>query len=387
MLNVVLSGTNLLTIVLLVRWFGAEAYAHYIVDLASLGLIFIVLEVVPSNYSLFRVQDDPSWQRCVAAQIVVTIAVAAALVFVFGYYNWGIFQAYSQWMILYAGTVATKRYLDIQLQSSGKLAQYLGVELLSAVVRMMLLALGYLLGADFNWTIWASLSLAALLSQLFWWTKNPSEIAAFGGVLDPLAWRKLGANFPEYPPYYFGIALKRLRDNLLPLLAEWLFVSRELLALFLLAYRGVIFAVGQVRIVESVLNHRAALIAVERFSTGHRCLVALGAQALCLIASAVLLFLSKMQNLPWIPMLVLSFMIWPIVFFTLERAKAYSTFNPSLVNGSIISYLAVVGSGAWMLKQFGDIQVTSFAWILVAAEAVAYFTIKAISRKNDVKNS
>lgn len=384
MRSVASAGLNLLTTVLVVRWFGAETYAHYIVDLAIISLLLMLLEVVPSNYSLFRVQDDPHWQRSIAAQIAVTVLIGTVVVHAAG--NWGgIFQAYSRWMALYAATMAVKRYLDIRLQSSGRLGEFMEIELFTSAIRLALIALLYLRGTDGNFAVWASLAVASLLSQTIWWLRNPSELWAFAGSADSKAWQALAVSFPAYLPYYPGIALKRLKDSFVPLAAERLLDSRELLAGFLLAYRGVIFAVGQVRILEAMMNHRGVLAVAQKMSQPRRYLVAATAQAVCLIASTGILLSSGMGDLPWLPTLALSFMVWPVVFLVLERAKAYSSFQASRVNRSILAYLCVVFGGTLLLKLAGVPSVTAFSLLLVAAEVAAFSVIKLNSKDTDAK--
>jgi hypothetical protein len=384
MRNVASAGLNLLTTVLLIRWFGAETYAHYIVDMAMIGLLLIVLEVVPSNYSVFRVQDEPAWHRSIAAQTTASVVIGASVVFASGHWA-GLFQAYSLWMAPYAALIAVKRYLDIRLQSSGRLDEFMEIEVSISAIRLALLALCYWQVADNNLAVWASLAVAVLLSQAIWWIRNPLELWAFAGCTDRKAWQALAESFPAYRPYYFGIALKRLKDNLIPLAAERLFDSRELLAAFLLAYRGVIFAVGQVRILEAMMNYRGSLAVAKKMSNQRRYVVATAAQALCLIASAGLLFSSGLRELPWLPTLVLSFMVWPIVFLVLERAKAYSVFQANRVNVSILANLVVVCGGALALKLSGAASVTAFSLVLVAAEVAALIVIKPISEVGDAK--
>jgi hypothetical protein len=374
--SAVAAGLNLLATVMLVRWFGAETYANYIVDLAMIGLLLIVLEVVPSNYSVFRVQDDPLWQRSIGAQIVVTILLTAVVVFAAG--HWArLFKDNSLWMVMYAASMAIKRYLDIRLQSSGRLGEFMGIELSTSALRLVLLALCFYQGINENEAVWASLGLATLFSQSRWWIQNPAELRVFGGFADKKAWRALAVSFSAYLPYYSGIALKRLKDNFVPLVAERLFVSRELLAAFLLAYRGVIFAVGQVRILEAMMNYRGALAAAQAMSIMHRYLLATAAQALCLAASAGLLFSSGLRDSPWLSTLTLSFMVWPIVFITLERAKAYSAFQASRVNWSVVAYLCVAVAGVLAVRLSGAATVTSFSLVLVAAEVAAFVVIKS----------
>jgi hypothetical protein len=379
------SGLNLLTTIMVVRWFGAGVYANYIVDLAMISLMLIVLEVVPSNYSVFRIQDDLLWQRSIGAQIVVTVLLAAIVVFAAGHWTW-LFKDNSLWMVVYAATLATKRYLDIRLQSSGRLSEFMGIELYTSALRLAFLASCFYLGVRDNEAVWASLGIAAVISQSLWWCQNPAELRTFSGVVDRKAWRALAESFPDYLPYYSGIALKRLKDNFVPLVAERLFTSRELLAAFLLAYRGVIFAVGQVRILEAMMNYRGVLAAAEKMSRLHRYLLATAAQALCLAASAGLLLSSGLDDLSWLSTLALSFMVWPIVFMVLERAKAYSAFQASRVNWSVVAYLCVAVAGALAVRFSDAATVTSFSLVLVVAEVAAFILIKSRSKGNDAKS-
>lgn len=378
------AGLSLLTTILLVRWFGAETYTNYMVDLAMISLLLIVLEVVPSNYSVFRIQADPFWQRSIGAQTVLTLLLVVIVVFAAG--HWArLFKDNSFWMVVYAAGMTIKRYLDIRLQSSGRLNEFMGIELVTSTVRLALLALCFYQELRGNQAVWASLGVATLLSQALWWFKNPAELRIFSGFFDRKAWRALAASSPAYAPYYSGIALKRLKDNFVPLVAERLFVSRELLATFLLAYRGVNFAAGQVRILEAMMNYRRALAAVQTMSRLQHHLVAASAQALCLCASAGLLLSSGLHDPPWLPTLALSFMVWPTVFIVLERAKAYSSFRPDLVNRSVLAYLAVASAGALLLKLTGAISLITFSFLLVASEATALAVMKIAGGRSDAK--
>jgi len=376
------SGLNLLGTVLVVRWFGAPTYAHYVVDLAMVSLMMTILEIVPSNYSVFRIQDDPTWQRSVAAQISVTIVLALVVVTTLGSFS-SLFQAYTGWIAVYAGTLAVKRYLDLRLQSSGRLQEFLNIEVVSSFLRLLLLGAFSTTHAK-GTAVWSSLALGTALSQASWWMRNPKELAAFSGFLDSRAWTALAANTPAYVPYYGGILLKRLKDNIVPIVANRLFVSREVLATFLLALRGVVFAVGQVRILEALMNHRATLNAAAAISRRNYRLVALAAQAVCVTASAALMVSSSLKELPWLASLILSFMVWPVLYLTIERAKAYSTFHANRVNAAISAYLVVVVASAYLLRLSGYVSVTAFAGALVLAESCGYAVLRLSARKVSV---
>lgn len=379
--SAVSSALNLVVTIVTVRWFGAEVYANYIVDLAILSIGMILLEIVPSNYSVFRIQDDPSWKSCVAAQLVVTMIIASLVVVVAGNYS-SLFRSYTGWIAVYAVALAAKRYLDIRLQSSGKLSEFMGVEAVNSALRLGFLGGFFFAGIRSSSAVWGALAIAATLSQAAWWLRNRVEIASVSGFLDRQVWIQLWKSYPSYTPYYYGIALKRLKDNVVPLVAEALFTSRESLATFFLAYRGVIFAAGQVRIIESLMNHRATLLRVVSMSGRQKALVAFAAQLGCVAVSGVLLLTSGIKQLPWPQTAVLSFMMWPIAYQVLERSKAYSDFRAHAVNLAILGYVISVVAMSSALFFFGASS-TVFSVILVLSEMGSLALIWRANEKYD----
>jgi hypothetical protein len=373
-LNTGLAVANFCTVLLIVRWFGAATYTSYIIDLATLGLLLIVLEVVPSNYALFRVQDEPEWLRCVAAQLLATVFVVPVAIAAVGFFL-QLFDHYSPWMSLYAATLAGRRFLDIRLQSAGRLKEFLSIEASSAVVRLVLLGYGFVLDLPGDTVVWSSIAISGVFCQTAWFFRNPGELTIFRSGFDTHTWVRLRDAGPAYVPYYFGIALKRVRDNVIPLLAGYLFTAKEAMAMFFLAYRGTVFAVGQIRIIESLLNHRMSLFYADRLSSGRKALIAVFAQLMCIVTSCFLLLFSGVADKPWGITLLLSFLIWPIVFGILERAKAYSSFAPARVNFAMAAYISTAFAGSVLLKSGASYGLASFACVLICAEIAGYVTI------------
>jgi hypothetical protein len=368
--NAATAALNLLGTVLMVRWFGASVYADYLVDLAYLSLVMILLELVPSNHSLFRVQDDPARIRGLAALAVVSAFVLAGAAGIAGY-GFGLFHANSIWIIPYASLMAVKRYLDIRLQSSGRLREYFGIELRSAVIRLALMGL-------FLWwvvnpvdAVWASLACATLLTQLIWFVAKPVERSLFNTVTQRSSWMPLLDERQAYVPYYLGIALKRLRDNMVPILASIFFVNRETLAAFFLAYRGLVFTVGQMRIIEGLLNHRATLLAVKKIPIIRQLLVASVAQILCIASSVVLIYLAGIRDFEWVSVLVLSLSVWIYSFYILERAKQYSLYKPAVVNVSMVAFCFLSVLLTFVTIELGFREIEIFCLTIVLADGVS----------------
>lgn len=384
--SAVTSGLNLLITVLIVRWYGSTVYANYAVDLAILSILLIILEAVPSNYSVFRAQDDHFWQASLAAHAAANLFLSVAIVYSTNLLT-GYFSDYSKWMPVYALSLAIKRYLDIRLQSTGRLAEYLRLDMLASCTRVPIIALAYQMEYDDNFAVWGALAVSCLFSQAIWFARNPSEFRLLAGCMDSNAWRNLFGGTRQYLPYYLGIGLKRARDNLMPIAAQRIFVSDVMLAAFLLSYRGVVFAVGQIRILEAILNHRASLELIRHVSRARTLVIALSAQVLCLLASGALVLASEAGPTPWFQIIVLSFLVWPIVFLILERAKAYSNFEASRVNGSIAAYITTLIGGTLFYEMTAMRNPTAFAALLLAAEFSALFALSIKSRTRDAEQN
>lgn len=383
--NVSTAAFNLLTTVMLVRWFGASVYADFLVDLAYLSITAILLEIVPSNYSVFRVQDDPSRIRGIAALAVATALLLVVAAIVLGSVIGG-FHANSVWIPPYAGALAVKRYLDIRLQSTGRLREYFGIDLLGAVIRVLLMGAFLWWGIRATDAVWASLTCATMLSQFFWFGRNRDEGRILvTSVTDRTSWVPLYKERRAYVPYYLGIVFKRVRDNLVPVLASYFFISREALGAFFLAYRGLVFTIGQVRVIEGLLNHRKTLTTAESIPFFHRAAVALIGQLICITASLGLMYSSGVDSLQLTTVIILSFVIWFYVFSMLKRAQAYSQFDTRCVNSSMIAYCVTGIILVWSFKQFGIRTENSFSLILVCAECASLWVMYQLTRDRRMK--
>lgn len=369
--SITVAVLNLLITVIVVRWFGAENYANYMVDLAIIGIISIVLEFVPSNYSLFKIQDDSSWLGVIVVQTIISIVFGSLITLGIFYYT-DSFKDFTLWMLFYVMSLSVKRYLDIHLQSSGRLNEYLEIEVIAALVRLLLMLMCLYFMIEGNIAIWLSLTVGIITAQAIWFIKNDNELKHFAMVFKARHWIKLFSNFDKYQPYYVGIILKRIRDNAVPLVAQYFFSTASALAAFFLAYRGVTFAVSQIRIIESLLNHRQTLNQIMSLKTKQKFLITFIAQILCLISAFALQFLANVGEFNYIVNLILSFIIWPIVFNILERTKAYSNYQVKRVNYSMVGYLLVIFNCSFLLNILGYTSIFVFVLILVLSEYISF---------------
>lgn len=380
-LNGVTAGLNLITTAFLVRWFGLSIYADYTVNLAVISLSLIILEVVPTSYAVFGVQDDPELLKGLAAISVVNSVVLAFAIASTGYWI-GDRQGFSAWMIPYASLMSIKRYLDIRLQSTGRLQEFFRIELVFSGSRLFLMGFLMWLGAAGGDAIWGSLALGALLAQVLWFARNPSEREVFSRTLSPQAWQALLARRKRFGPYYLGIVLKRVRDNLVPILASFFFMTKEAAGIFFLAYRGLLFTLGQIRVMEGLLNYRVALVRAARLSFSSLATLASFGQLVCLATSIALAMSAGVDHLPLGMLALLSCIVWINLLATLRRASLLSQYRLTRVNVGLAVYIITASAMAWSLRSVGMSSAIGFAGALVVSEAMALLGMTSFARKS-----
>ncbi len=369
------SAINMATTILIVRLFGPQDYASYTVDIAIIGMLLLTLELLPSNHAVFHVQDHVDDIRQVAAFALLMVVVLPLLVLLL--WKAGLFHGYSHWAMLYAASMSLSRYLDIRLQSTGRLAAFLLMDLQAAALRLAILGLLVITGVGKPLDqLWAALALGGLAAQLLWLARHRLEWQWFSPLAILPSLRTLLAQKRHYVPYYFGSALKRVRDNMVPILATALLLDKTALGNFFLAYRGVIFANGQVRVLEGLINHRASLAQtgqMGRRAYGFLLLLSLAAAS---IASVLLVILSGQADLPLLQIGLLSLSAPLVVLTIIERAKAYSKFEAGRINASMIGYICTALVGALSCHLAGMNSGIALACLLVLAEMVGYAALR-----------
>lgn len=372
----VASALNVLATVVIARWFGSEIFTDFTVDLAIIGLFLLLLELIPSNFAVFKVQDDPEWLHGVSAvQFTSAIVVVALLVLMAGLGL--VFNQFSPWMLVFVVASAGKRFLDIRLQSSGRLPEYFRNEVVTATVRLGIIASAFLSGNISIDVVWGALSAAMIIAQTEWWFKNSSDWKYLHSLANKKVWISVWESRRSMYPYYATTSLKRVKDSSVPILAGIVFSSKEMLASFFLAYKGLVFVVGQVRILEAIVNHRKNLELVSALSLWQKIRIASFSQLVCLCVTAFLLYLSNIKAEYLISSLMLSVVVWPVVFYVFERAKAYSLYMADAVNVSLAAYLLSFALFSLGFNYLFAAPLISFSLAILASEIVNLMTLNS----------
>lgn len=373
-LSAIASGLNVLATIAIVRWYGAEAFTDFTVDLAVIGLFLLLLELVPSNYAVFKVQDDPDWLHSVSAVQSACVLVLIFLIYVLSKFG-SVFNQYSPWMLVFVIASAGKRFLDIRLQSSGRLSEYLKNEVWTSIVKLPLIVGGVFTEIGSANALWAAISIGMVSAQVVWWLRNTDDLKYLTSLVAKDSWRRFASSKYDLHQYYLGAVLKRIKDNMVPILADVYFQSKSALAVFFLSYRGLVFVVGQIRIIEALINHRDTLAVAQTLSFLQKAKLAFVTQVVCILASTGLVYSSGITGQGVVVIFMLSAMTWPIVFYVFERAKAYSNYESSRINFAMAVNVLFLSSSIYAIKYFEWHSVALFISALIASEVSGLLSI------------
>jgi hypothetical protein len=361
---------NLVSTIIVVRLLGNDAYVAYTVDLAVISLAQVLFEAIPSNFLVFKIQEEPVYAEVLAMHSIVSAVVVLALTMIMGF-NTSVFQGYSLWMSVYASVLPLRRYADIRLQAIGKVHEFFNLEGARAVLRLVLLLAAYVAGCRAEIVLWLSIAVSFSLVQLAWAFRSPEEVKIFQRCMR-IANMKLALHKTrDFRQYYVGIALKRIRDNALTIIADNVLPNKEQVAAFYLAIRGYLFSVGQIRLLESLMNHRASAREFASGSVRSVVMVALASQVLIAVTSQAIAFASGTSFVSVIPLLLLGLTAWAYIANIMFRSKALSSYNVTTTNVAMLTQIAVFALGGLLLAHSGVASISALCFVQLASECSA----------------
>jgi hypothetical protein len=334
------AATGFLATIVLVRLIGVEGFANYAIDLAKLSLFLLLLELIPSSYVIFRQQEDETLAADLASFVCLALLVLPAAVLIGG--GVGVFSHFSIFMVVYAAGSVIQRYFDSRFQAQGRIGDFFLLPLVTNVIRLLLL-LGFWLiplSASPADMAWGSLAAGILGAQAFFLLRHPAEVSAFIHSGHLRALQRLWSNRGQYVAYYPNIVLKRLRDTAMPLVCDFFAADKFEAGKYLLAYRGVDFSIGQLRVIESFFSNAGLRDALKARGGTSLLLLAVFGQLVAIVAG---LLLVGQAELTWssVTLIVLaSLFVYPYVLELSARSDAYAQFRPRRVTISLLAFVA-----------------------------------------------
>ncbi|RWN55625.1 hypothetical protein [Mesorhizobium sp.] len=316
-----------------------EAFADYAIDLAKLSGVLLLAELIPSSYSIFRQQEDPSFEKDVAAFVLLLVIVVPLVVV--GLHSVEFFSSFSVFIVIHAACVVLQRYLDARFQAQGRLSSFVALPLTSSLVRLGVLCIIGLFFSDIapNDVAWGATATGSVCSQIIFLARHPAEAAVFlrrgHGIALVRLWKQRG----RYVGYYPNVVLKRLRDMAMPLVCDWLVPSKVEAGKYLLAYRGVDFALAQLRVVEALLSNVGVRKVLAAGRARFLVLLAITGQIAAVASSFALAGQAGFDGHTLFLALLASFFVYPYVVELAFRSDAYAAFTPRRVTASLVAFL------------------------------------------------
>jgi hypothetical protein len=374
-LNVTAAAAGLGGTFFITWFFGLAEFAYYTINFAKLSLILLGTELLPSSFTIFRLQEDERFTRSVpvfyAGFAVLAGGIAAILI-------GGQWLAHGSWfMIPFVVTTSLQRYLDAQAQASGRIDAYFWIPATTNIVRLALLCalspLGLMSVPD---VLWASISIGGLTGQAVMLSRFP-EFLNFDAWRQPLGklnylWSIRGA----YYGYYINSLLKRLRDTFLPLFADLVFPSKAEIGRFFIFTRASDAVCGQIRVLEAFMVNRAAREDLRHLRRRIvYTLAPLGQAAVVFIAMA-LMYRHGIRRSDVVLAIATGLFIYPYILELFWRNDALAQFKPRRVTLSLAAFIAGLAVPPLIAYVLGRLSIPVMVASYVAGQALAALTYR-----------
>lgn len=329
-----------LATLVLVRLIGVAEFANYAIDLAKLSIFLLLLEIVPSSYVIFRQQEDGTLAADIASFVGLALLVLPVAVFIGGLF--GVFSHFSIFIAVYALGSAIQRYFDSRFQAQGRISDFFLLPLASNVIRLLLLLAfwQFPLPASPADLAWGAAAAGILCSQALFLLRHPAELFPFFHTGHLQALRRLWNSRDQYVAYYPNIVLKRLRDTAMPLVCDFFAADKFEAGKYLLAYRGVDFSIGQLRVIESFFSNAGLREALKQQGGRSLLLLAVFGQLVALGAGLLLVGQAELSTSSLTLIFLASLFVYPYVFELSARSNAYAQFRPGRVTISLLAFVA-----------------------------------------------
>lgn len=363
-----------------ITWtFGLAEFAYYTINFAKLSLILLGAEVLPSSFTIFRLQEDREFTRAVPVFYAGFATLAAVLTAVLIGEGW---LAHASWfMILFIFSTTLQRYLDAQAQASGRVDAYFWIPATSNIARVVLLAalaaLDLLSVAD---VLWASVAIGSMVGQIVMLSRFPE-------FFDANAWRQpvkkltyLWSIRNSFYGYYVNSVLKRVKDTFLPIFSDIVFPSKAEIGRFFVYTRANEAVCGQIRVLEAFMVNRSIR---ENLRGARRriflTLAPLGHAAVGIIALA-LMYREGIRVTDISLAFATGLFIYPYILELFWRNDALASFNPNYVTISLIAFIAGLTIPPLIAYAGGELTIPIMLGGYVAGQGLAAATYRFLPR-------
>lgn len=373
-LNVTAAAAGLGATLFITWYFGLAEFAYYTINLAKIGLVALITELLPSSFTVFRLQDDESYSR--AAPVLYAIFALCGVALTSTLILLGLMNHWSWFMLLFVVSTVLQRYFDTQAQASGRVGAFFWIPASSNISRLLLLALLSQVGLSTADVLWASLAAGSLIGQIV-------MISSFPEFLDRHAYRQplgkiayLWSLRGLYYPYYVNSVLKRLKETFLPLFCDMVVPSKAEIGRLFVFTRANEAVCGQVRVLEAFMVNRAVRDQIRSIRRRIFFLVAPLSQLAVAVLALVLMYRHGIGAEDVVLAFVTGLFIYPYMLEIYWRNDALAAFAPRRVTLSLIAFFAGIAIPPAIAWATGTLSIPVLVGSYVLGQMLSVLTYK-----------
>jgi hypothetical protein len=373
-LNVIAAAAGIGCTLYITWFFGLAEFAYYTINFAKFALVALVTELLPSSFTIFRLQDDDKFAGAVpvfyAVFAICAAALAALLILVGAVNHW------SWFMIPFMLSTILQRYFDTQAQASGRVGAFFWIPASSNISRLVLLAVLSHVGLSTPDVLWGSLAAGSLIGQIVMISSFP-EFLDRGAYRRPLTKaRYLWSLRTLYYPYYVNSVLKRLKETFLPLFCDLVIPSKTEIGRLFVFTRANEAVCGQVRVLEAFMVNRAVRDQLRNIRRRIFFVVApLGQLAVAMLA-LLLMYRHGIGAEDIALALVTGLFIYPYMLEIYWRNDALASFEPRRVTLSLVAFFAGIAIPPALAWATGTLSIPILVASYVLSQTLAALTYR-----------
>jgi hypothetical protein len=374
---------------LYITWFfGLAEFAYYTINFAKLALILLGLELLPSSFAIFRLQEDDRFTSALPVFYLSSAIVAAGIAGVL--LVAGTFVHSSWFMLVFVISTALQRYLDVQAQASGRVDAFFWIPASSNIARLLLLAgLAPLKLMPVPDLLWSSVAIGGIIGQAVMLSRFP-EFLDRSSYHQPLGkLRYLWSIRASYYGYYVNSVLKRLRDTFLPLFCDLVIPSKAEIGRLLVFTRANDAVCGQVRVLEAFMVNRAIRDDLRHARRRIFWTIAPLGQAGVAVIALLLMYRQGIDVGDVFLATVTGLFIYPYILELFWRNDALASFRPRQVTISLLAFLVGLTLPPLISLALGvlDIPILIVSYVLGQVLAAGTYRLFPQSRETSFKEA
>jgi hypothetical protein len=361
---------------LFITWnFGLAEFAYFTINTAKLSLILLGAELLPSSFTIFRLQEDQQFTGAVPVFYSAFAGVATALAA--GLISLGVVSHWSWFMLLFVFNSALQRYFDTQAQASGRVDAYFWIPAATNISRLVLLAgLSQFRFMSVEDILWASTAVGGIVGQVVMLSRFPElfDCSVYRRPLGKIAY--LWSLRVFYYGYYGNSVLKRFRDIFLPLFCDLVFPSKGEIGRLFVFTRANEAVCGQVRVLEAFMVNRAIREDIRGLRRRIFWVIAPVGQVAVATLALILMYPHGIGLEDVVLALCTGFFIYAYILELYWRNDALAAFRPRQVTISLATFLATLAVPPLLAWATGTLSIPVLVASYVLSQTFAALTYR-----------